>query len=75
MNITGFVMSNIAQANDGLVCEDSFPWGERYTLVNPDSPIGISHSDVTDLFRTNHPDFDVREFYVNLVNDLKVKGL
>lgn len=71
MNITGCVMSNIAQANDGLVCEDSFSWGDRYTLVNPDSPVGISHSDVTDLFRTNHPDFDVREFYVQLVADLK----
>ena len=75
INITGFVMANITQANDGLVCEDSFAWGERYTLINPDSPIGVSHSDVTDLFRINHPDFDVREFYVQLVADLKAKEL
>jgi triacylglycerol lipase len=28
---------------------------------------GISHGDVVDLNRENIPDFDVREFYVNLV--------
>ena len=75
LNVTGLVMANIAQDNDGLVCEDSFAWGERYTLLTTDSPIGISHSDITDLYRINHPDFDVREFYVQLVADLKDQGL
>ena len=28
-----------------------------------------------DLNRENIPDFDVREFYVQLVRDLKVRGL
>lgn len=75
MNFTGIVMNQIAQDNDGLVSTDSFPWGERYTLLTSDSPIGISHGDMTDLNRTNLPDFDVREFYVQLVADLKERGL
>ena len=36
---------------------------------------GISHGDVVDLNRENIPGFDVREFYVQLVADLKARGL
>lgn len=75
MNFTGIVMRQIAKDNDGLVSTDSFPWGDRYTLLTSNSPIGISHGDMTDLNRTNLPDFDVREFYVQLVAELKEKGL
>ena len=75
MNFTGVVMGYITQDNDGLVSADSFPWGDQYTLLTSDSPVGISHCDMTDLNRTNLPDFDIREFYVQLVADLKTKGL
>lgn len=61
-------------ANDGLVSEDSFQWGERYTQLNPKKNSGISHGDVIDLNRQNIDGFDVREFYVDLVNDLKNRG-
>lgn len=62
-------------ANDGLVSEKSFKWGEKYTLLTPISKRGISHGDIIDLNRENINGFDVREFYVSLVNDLKNKGL
>lgn len=75
MNFTGVLMEYIAQDNDGLVSVDSFSWGDRYTLLTSDCPVGISHCDITDLNRTNLPDFDVREFYVQLVAELKDKGL
>lgn len=61
--------------NDGLVSESAFEWGEKYTLVKTQSKRGISHTDMTDLNRENLPDFDVREFYVQLVADLKNRGL
>lgn len=61
--------------NDGLVGEDSFEWGERFTLLTTDGKRGISHGDVIDLNRENIDGFDAREFYVGLVNDLKNKGL
>lgn len=61
--------------NDGLVGEQSFIWGEKYTFLHTDGPDGISHADIIDLTRHNLPDFDVREFYVQLVSDLRLRGL
>lgn len=60
--------------NDGLVAESSFPWGADYRLLTVDGARGISHGDMIDLNRENIPDFDVREFYVSLVHELKEKG-
>ncbi len=61
--------------NDGLVAETSFPFGESYTLLTPVGDRGISHGDMIDLNRENVEGFDVREFYVELVSDLKARGL
>lgn len=61
--------------NDGLVAESSFPWGEDYTFLTIAGKRGISHGDMIDLNRENIKDFDVREFYVGLVNGLKERGL
>lgn len=60
--------------NDGLVAESSFPWGEDYTFLTTEGKRGISHGDMIDLNRENMKGFDVREFYVMLVNGLKEKG-
>ena len=61
--------------NDGLVSEKSFSWGEKYELLTVKGLRGISHGDMIDLNRENIPGFDVREFYVQLVADLKQRGL
>ena len=61
--------------NDGLVGLDSFAWGERYQLLTTAGKRGISHGDMIDMNRENIPGFDVREFYIQLVYDLKQKGL
>ena len=55
--------------------ERSFEWGEKYILLKPEQDRGISHGDMIDLTRENIGGFDVREFYVDLVNDLKNRGL
>ena len=61
--------------NDGLVGVDSFPWGEHYILLrNHKTNSGISHADMIDLDRVNIDGFDVRDFYVQLVAELKDKG-
>ncbi|MBQ7430542.1 MAG: triacylglycerol lipase, partial [Butyrivibrio sp.] len=60
--------------NDGLVGENAFPWGQNYIFLEPKSGRGISHGDMIDLNRENIDGFDVREFYVQLVSDLKNKG-
>ncbi len=61
--------------NDGLVSVESAGWGENFTMISVDGSRGISHADVIDLNRENIKGFDVREFYVNLVEDLKKRGL
>ncbi len=60
--------------NDGLVGEKSFPWGSRFTMLESKEKRGISHGDIIDLNRENFKGFDVREFYVELVSDLREKG-
>ncbi|MCX4322786.1 MAG: triacylglycerol lipase [Lachnospiraceae bacterium] len=62
-------------ANDGLVSVESAVFGEHFTLLTTEEGRGISHGDTIDLNRENIPGFDVREFYVNLVENLKDKGL
>lgn len=74
MNLTFHVAKAFGGSNDGLVAEDSFPWGSSFRLLTTSGRRGISHGDMVDLNRENIRDFDVREFYVQLVADLKEKG-
>jgi len=61
--------------NDGLVSTKSMEWGDFLGVLRPDGRKGISHGDVIDLTRKNIEGFDVCEFYVDLINKLKLKGL
>ncbi|MCR4794113.1 MAG: triacylglycerol lipase [Ruminococcus sp.] len=61
--------------NDGLVSVESMKWGERFIFAEPKGKRGITHGDIIDLNRENIKDFDVREFYVKLVSQLKEKGI
>ena len=60
-------------ANDGLVWEGSAAHG-KFTLVKSPHKRGISHGDVIDLFRENIEGYDVREFYADIVKQLKNEG-
>ena len=75
LNLSYRYVKNYDGENDGLVGENSFAWGERYTLLRSSGKRGISHGDMIDLSRENIKDFDVRDFYVDLVHDLREKGL
>lgn len=75
LNLSYHLVKYFSGENDGLVDETSFKWGENYILLRPTEKRGISHGDMIDLNRQNLKGFDVREFYVNLVSDLKSKGL
>ena len=75
LNFTYDLVKYFDGPNDGLVSEKSFQWGEMYTFLTVKGKRGISHGDMVDLNRENIPKFDVREFYVNLVSDLKNRGL
>lgn len=73
MNMSYHFVKHFSGDNDGLVSSDSFAHGEyRYLTVK--GKRGISHADIVDMNRENIDEFDVREFYVQLVADLKSKG-
>lgn len=74
LNFSYLFVKNFDGPNDGLVGEPSFHWGSRYTLLTPPEKRGISHGDMIDLNRENIRGFDVREFYVGVVADLKNRG-
>ncbi|SFU90161.1 esterase/lipase family protein [Butyrivibrio sp. M55] len=74
LNMSYLLVKFFDGKNDGLVGESSFPWGSDFKMLEPKGKRGISHGDMIDLNRENIKDFDVREFYVNLVEDLRLKG-
>ncbi len=75
LNFSYRLVKHFDGPNDGLVAESSFKWGDNYRYLVPVGRRGISHGDMIDLNRENIKGFDVREFYVKLVTDLKNRGL
>ena len=61
--------------NDGLVVKESALRGSNTYMITKSGNRGLSHGDMIDLFRENIDGFDVREFYVGLVKNLKERGL
>lgn len=75
LNLTHSLVQYYDGMNDGLVAVDSMEWGDEFTLIQPEGGRGITHGDVIDLNRENIPGYDVREVYVNILKDLKERGL
>ena len=74
MNLSYHLVKYFDGPNDGLVSVESMKWGESFRFLEPAGKRGITHADVIDLNRENIKGFDVREFYVGLVSDLREKG-
>ena len=74
MNLSERYVRRYDGANDGLVGIESAKFGERFTLVEIGGHRGITHMDIIDMSREDIPGFDVREFYVDIVRDLKSRG-
>lgn len=75
LNVSYPLVKHFDGENDGLVSTESMKWGEDFIFISTPTGRGISHGDMIDLNRENISGFDVREFYVNLVHDLKERGL
>lgn len=74
MVIPSFVTGLIEGENDGIVAVSSAAWGNFRGVVRPSGNRGISHPDIVDIRRHNIGDFDPREFYSGIVEDLKNRG-
>lgn len=73
-NIVYPIVKHFDGKNDGLVSVESAKLWDNFTIINPPKNRGITHADMIDLNRENIDGFDVREFYTNLVLDLKKRG-
>jgi triacylglycerol lipase len=71
LNMSYLLVKYFDGDNDGLVGKESFEWGRDFKYLTVKGDRGISHGDMIDLNRENIPEFDVREFYIRLVNELK----
>lgn len=74
LNVSYPVVKKYDGDNDGLVALTSAPWGEKFTPIYPTGRRGITHADMIDLNREDIKGFDVREFYVQMVAELKERG-
>lgn len=71
----GFMLNKpFDKLNDGLVTKESGMYFSDSFCIEHKGSRGISHGDIIDLFRENIKGFDVREFYVDMVRELKEKG-
>ena len=76
LNVTYLLVKKYdKEPNDGLVALSSAQWGNYLGNFTAPHKRGISHGDIIDLMREDIDGFDVREFYVGLVRDLKNRGL
>lgn len=73
LNIGYLVIKKLNGQSDGLVWVESAKHGD-FKLVKASGIRGISHGDTIDLFRENIEGYDVREFYINLVSELRQQG-
>ena len=60
--------------NDGLVTEESARWTNFKGTIRNSYLRGISHGDMIDLTREDYRGFDVLEFYIKVVEELKERG-
>lgn len=74
LNIGYLLCKKFDGENDGLVEINSAKWGNFLGLMSPKKK-GISHGDIIDLTRKDLDGFDVCEYFVNIVKNLKNMGL
>ena len=69
-----WLLKKLDGPNDGLVTVRSARWTNFRGIVTSSRLRGISHGDMIDLTREDYQGFDVLEFYVKLVEELKKMG-
>ena len=69
-----WILKALDAPNDGLVTVESARWTNFQGVVTHRYLRGISHGDMIDLTREDYRDFQVLEFYVQLVKRLAELG-
>jgi len=75
LNLGHIILKGRAGINDGFVTLESSKFGDYLGCWETKKTRGVSHGDMIDLLRENIHEFDICEVYVDIVRDLKAKGL
>jgi len=75
LNFSYLIVRFFEGDNDGLVSLESAKWGNYFTMISVNGDKGVSHGDIIDLNRNDIDGFEVKDFYIWLVNGLKNRGL
>lgn len=81
LSTANFVLNRLEGENDGLVSTASAQWGDRFEILRSGSFRGISHLDAIDFRRSpfcrrsDSGVSDICDFYIDVVADLKKRGL
>ena len=81
LSTANFVLSRLEGENDGLVSVASARWGDHFQILRSGSSRGISHLDAIDFRRapfggrSRSGISDICDFYIDLVANLKRRGL
>jgi triacylglycerol lipase len=84
MTLPHLVVRHFDGLNDGLVAATSAPFGSYKGMIGSEDEWGVSHCDLVDRRRTplhhgcraaNDDSFDIVDWYITLVSDLKTRGL
>lgn len=74
LGIPYWILKRLDAPNDGLVTVESAKWTNFKGVISSNRLRGISHGDMIDLTREDYQGFDVVEFYIQLLADLKNRG-
>lgn len=75
LNFSYLFVKHFDGENDGLVAITSAIWGNYLGQLSAGQRRGLSHADIIDLTHKDIKGFDVSEFYVGLLANLKNQGL
>ena len=74
LSVAYFVVNRFDGACDGIVAVESAKWGDFIGLVKTPGVRGMSHGDVVDMRRRDIKGFDIRGFYIGIVEGLAGRG-
>lgn len=72
--ITHFITKLTEGENDGICSVESAKWGDYKGIITGKKFGGMSHAGVIDFYRFNYSGTDIREKYIEIVEDLKNRG-
>lgn len=72
--LTHFIVKQVEGENDGLCSIESGKWGDYKGEITGDQFINVSHAGIVDIYQLDVTGVDIRQKYIDIVEDLKNRG-